>query len=138
MYNALEVRVPFCDYRIAEYLYSVPWEMKDYKGYEKGLLREAMKDFLPYEILWRKKSPYPKTYDPGYEAMINNEFLNELSKPDCPLLAFVDKEKAQNFCRQQKDLGRPWYGQLMAGPQLVAHYLQILYWIEHYKIKIDI
>ena len=49
-----------------------------------------------------------------------------------------DKEKAQNFCRQQKDLGRPWYGQLMAGPQLVAHYLQILYWLEHYKIKIEI
>ncbi|MGN1121392.1 MAG: asparagine synthase (glutamine-hydrolyzing), partial [Eubacteriales bacterium] len=59
MYNSLEVRVPFCDYRIAEYLYSVPWEFKDYRGYEKGLLREAARGLLPDEVLWRKKSPYP-------------------------------------------------------------------------------
>ena len=65
MYNGLEVRVPFCDYRIAEYLYGVPWEYKDYRHYEKGLLREAMKDYLPEEILWRKKSPYPKTHHPS-------------------------------------------------------------------------
>ena len=60
----LEVRVPFCDYRIAEYLYGVPWEYKDYGGKEKGLLRYAMDGLLPEEVLWRKKSPYPKTYDP--------------------------------------------------------------------------
>lgn len=60
MWSGLEVRVPFCDYRIAEYLYSVPWELKDYEGYEKGLLRRAMEDYLPHEVLWRKKSPYPK------------------------------------------------------------------------------
>ena len=112
--------------------------MKAKNGERKHLLREFAIDLLPEDIRLRKKSPYPKTYDPGYEAMINNEFLNELSKPDCPLLAFVDKEKAQNFCRQQKDLGRPWYGQLMSGPQLVAHYLQILYWIKLYNIEIRI
>ena len=66
MYNALEVRVPFCDYRIAEYLYNVPWEYKDWNGYEKGLLRTAMQDVLPPEVLWRKKSPYPKTHNPSY------------------------------------------------------------------------
>lgn len=64
MYNSLEVRVPFCDYRIAEYLYNVPWEYKDWNGYEKGLLRTAMQDVLPPEVLWRKKSPYPKTHNP--------------------------------------------------------------------------
>ena len=54
MYSGLEVRVPFCDYRIAEYLYSVPWEFKEHNSFEKGLLRESMKDFLPEEVLWRK------------------------------------------------------------------------------------
>ena len=63
MYSGLEVRVPFCDYRIAEYLYSVPWEFKDYHGQEKGLLREAMRGVLPDEVLWRRKSPYPKTWE---------------------------------------------------------------------------
>ena len=58
MYNALEVRVPFCDYRIAQYLYNVPWEFKEYRGYEKGLLREAMRDYLPKEVLWRKSQSF--------------------------------------------------------------------------------
>ena len=94
--------------------------------------------FLPEAVRTRKKSPYPKTYDPGYEALINQELLSALAKPDCPLHAIVDKNKAENFCLLTKDLGRPWYGQLMAGPQLTAHYLQILYWLEAYKIKIEI
>ncbi len=136
--HSMDARVPFAHQDLTEYLFNVPFEMKALNGERKHLLREFAIGLLPEEIRLRKKSPYPKTYDPGYEAMINNEFLNALSKPDCPLHAFVDKEKAQNFCRQQKDLGRPWYGQLMAGPQLVAHYLQILYWIELYHIEISI
>lgn len=64
MYSGLEVRVPFCDYRIAEYLYTVPWAMKDDQGREKGLLRLQVQGLLPAEIITRKKSPYPKTFDP--------------------------------------------------------------------------
>lgn len=66
MYNGLEIRVPFCDYRLAQYLWNIPWEMKTYKGREKGLLRHIMKDILPSEIIDRKKSPYPKTHNPTY------------------------------------------------------------------------
>lgn len=65
MYSGLEVRVPFCDYRIAEYLYSVPWEFKDWGGQEKGLLREAMRGVLPDEVLWRRKAPTPKPGTPA-------------------------------------------------------------------------
>jgi len=70
MYHSLEVRVPFCDYRIAEYLYGVPWEFKDYQGREKGLLRHAVAGLLPEAVLYRKKSPYPKTFDPKYETIV--------------------------------------------------------------------
>lgn len=136
--HSMDARVPFAHQELTEYLFNVPFEMKARNGERKHLLREYSKGILPEEIRLRKKSPYPKTYDPGYEAMINNEFLNELRKPDCPLHAIVDIEKAENFCRQAKDLGRPWYGQLMAGPQLVAHYLQILYWIEMYDIDLQL
>ena len=136
--NSMDARVPFAHQDLTEYLFNIPFEMKSRNGERKHLLREYAIGLLPEEIRLRQKSPYPKTYDPGYEAMVNNAFLNELSKPECPLLAFVDKEKAENFCRQQKDLGRPWYGQLMAGPQLVAHYLQILYWIEQYHIELSL
>ncbi len=136
--NSMEARVPFAHQELTEYLFNVPFEMKAKNGERKHLLREYAIGLLPEAIRTRKKSPYPKTYDPGYEALINQEFLQALSKADCPLHAIVDKDKAENFCRQTKDLGHPWYGQLMAGPQLVAHYLQILYWLETYKIKIEI
>lgn len=134
--NGIDARMPFAHQELTEYLFNVPFEMQTKNGERKHLLREYAKTLLPEEIRTRPKSPYPKTYDPGYEAMVNNELLNELRKSDCPLHAFVDKNKAENFCRQVKDLGRPWYGQLMAGPQLVAYYLQILYWIKEYNIKI--
>ena len=136
--NSMDARVPFAHQELTEYLFNVPYEMKTKNGERKHLLREYAKGFLPETVRTRKKSPYPKTYDPGYEMLVNHELLRALSKPDCPLHAFVDKNKADIFCRQMKDLGRPWYGQLMAGPQLAAHYLQILYWLELYKIKIEI
>ena len=136
--NSMDARVPFAHQELTEYLFNVPFHMKSANAERKHLLREYASDLLPEEIRSRKKSPYPKTYDPGYESLINQELLSALSQPDCPLHAFVDKNKAENFCRQVKDLRTPWYGQLMAGPQLVAHYLQILYWLESYKIKIEI
>ena len=134
--NSMDGRMPFANQALTEYLFNVPFTMQAKNGERKHLLREYANLLLPEEIRKRKKSPYPKTYDPGYEAMVNNELLNELRKSDCPLHAIIDKEKAENFCRQVKDLGHPWYGQLMAGPQLVAYYLQILYWLQEYNIKI--
>lgn len=136
--NSMDARVPFAHQELTEYLFNVPFEMKARNEERKHLLREYAKGFLPESIRTRKKSPYPKTYDPGYETLINQELLRALTKPDCPLHTIIDKNKAENFCRQIKDLGRPWYGQLMAGPQLAAYYLQILYWIEAYKVNIII
>lgn len=134
--NSMDARMPFAHQELTEYLFNVPLLLQTTNGERKHLLREYAKVLLPESIRLRKKSPYPKTYNPGYEAMVNNELLNELRKPDCPLHAIIDKGKAENFCRQVKDLGRPWYGQLMAGPQLVAYYLQVLYWIEAYHIQL--
>lgn len=112
MYNGLEVRVPFCDYRIAEYLYSVPWEFKDYRSYEKGLLREAMKDYLPDKILWRKKSPYPKTHNPAYLAAVTR-LLDELVwDTSAPLWQIVRRDKAAGLINAP-NITQPWYGQLM-------------------------
>jgi len=73
MYWGLEVRVPFCDKRIVEYLYTLPWSYKDYRGREKGLLRYAVRDLLPEEIIKRKKSPYPKTWNPDYMQTVSQQ-----------------------------------------------------------------
>lgn len=136
MWSGLEVRVPFCDYRIAEYLYTVPWEMKDRNGKEKGLLRYAMEGFLPPEVLWRKKSPYPKTFDPRYLVLVSRRLKGVLQKKDAPLFALVDREKTGQVLTQ--DLPWPWYGQLMRRPQLICYLLQINFWLEHYHIDIEI
>lgn len=134
MYNGLEVRVPFCDYRIAEYLYRVPWEFKDYKGYEKGLLREAVKGLLPDEILWRKKSPYPKTHNPIYRQTVSRMLEEIMADPTNPLLQIVKKERLQELLRTDRQT--PWYGQLMTTPQTIAYFVQLNYWLKHYHIRI--
>lgn len=134
MYQSLEVRVPFCDYRIAEYLYGVPWEMKDYQGREKGLLRVAMEGVLPQEVLWRKKSPYPKTWDPQYFELVSNCLRDLLQKPERPIFQLVSREALESLLTQEHIW--PWYGQLMKLPQTIAYMLQIDYWLQAYKVSI--
>ncbi len=134
MYHGLEVRVPFCDYRIAEYLYSVPWEFKDWNGQEKGLLRHAIKDILPEKVLYRKKSPYPKTYHPEYLHLVSNCIKELLNQKNAPLLQIVDKKAIENLLISEPTW--PWYGQLMRVPQTIAYMLQINTWLIHYNVNI--
>ena len=131
----LEARVPFADHRIVEYVYNVPWEMKYQDGMEKKLLRDACKDLLPPELLYRKKSPYPKTYSPVYEALLSERFEQMLQNKQAPIHRFLDNKKAERFLAQPKDYGKPWFGQLMAGPQMLAYFLQVNDWMEMYGIS---
>ena len=134
MYHGLEVRVPFCDYRIAEYLYGVPWEFKDYHGKEKGLLREAVRGLLPEEVLYRKKSPYPKTFDPRYTQLISAKF-RELASGSAPVWEIVDAAQLKNLLEGTSEW--PWYGQLMRNPQIMAYFLQMDFWLRHYHVDIS-
>jgi len=134
MYHGLEVRVPFCDYRIAEYLYGVPWEYKDYQGQEKGLLRYAMRDYLPNEVLYRKKSPYPKTYDPRYYEIVSDRLKCIISDESEPIHQIVNKSALMELI--STEYAWPWYGQLMKVPQTIAYMLQINYWLKKYSVKI--
>ena len=134
MHSSLEVRVPFCDHRIAEYLYRVPWEMKDHGGYEKGLLRHAMAGWLPEEILWRKKSPYPKTHDPKYLALMKRRLEVLLADKNAPLWELIRPERTAALAGEE--LRQNWYGQLMTRPQTIAYFCQIDHWLRHYNVDI--
>ena len=136
MYSGLEARVPFADIRIINYMYNVPWSMKCRNHVEKSLLREAAEGLLPNEVLYRKKSPYPKTYDPAYEKKLADALTEIIEDASSPVLQLVDKKKVYDFIHQKKDYGRPWYGQLMAGPQMLAYLLQINYWMKKYRLSI--
>ncbi len=134
MYSGLEVRVPFCDKRIADYMYSVPWEFKDYRGREKGLLRKSAEGLLPDEILWRKKSPYPKTHNPSYLAAVTEILVDILENHDSPIFEIADYDAVKSLLTDER--GKPWYGQLMTTPQTIAYIIQINYWMEKFDVKI--
>ena len=133
-YSGLKIRAPFCDCRIIEYLYNVPWEYKDYNNTEKGLLRTAMRGLLPKEVLWRKKSPYPKTHNPEYLNAVSKILTEIINEPSSPLLQIADKKALESLIKNSSNI--PWYGQLMTTPQTIAYFIQINYWLEKYKINI--
>lgn len=136
MYNGLEVRVPFCDYRIVEYAYNMPWETKAFKGREKGILREAMKGILPDSIVFRKKSPYPKTHNPMYFALIKKEITKVLKNKNSILSQILDYNNIYEIMEHPESISSPWYGQLMGAAQIMAYIIQINYWLNEYEIDI--
>ncbi len=134
MYSGLEVRVPFCDYRIAEYLYNVKWEYKDWQGREKGLLREAMKEWLPDEVLWRKKSPYPKTHNPAFLEAVTAKLRRILDEDGEVLTQLVKREELERLLTHADHV--QWYGQLMNLPQTIAFFIQLDHWLKEFSIKL--
>lgn len=133
----LEVRVPFCDHRLVEYVWNIPWEMKTAGDREKGILRKALVGILPEDVLTRKKSPYPKTHNPNYLAAVQKEIVEILNDSSSPLLQFINVDKIRDLAKAGPDqFNLPWFGQLMSGPQLFAHLMQVDYWLRKYKISI--
>ncbi len=133
MAHALEVRVPFADHRILEYVYNIPWSVKFEGGVEKALLRNAMKDFLPKRILERKKSPYPKTHNPEYEMLVQKMLKERLESKDGRLKEIIDKKKLASLM-EGEDV--TWFGQLMSRPQLFAWLIQLDVWLSHFSVNI--
>lgn len=133
----LEVRVPYCDHRIVEYAWNVPWNMKNYQNREKGLLREALTGILPYDVLWRKKSPYPKTHHPEYLNIVRNWALDLLKDNSSPLVPLINVEKINEIAKTDLSASNiPWFGQLMGGAQLFAYLIQVDTWLKQYKVQI--
>ena len=139
MANSLEVRVPFADYRLVEYAFNLPSNIKLLYGREKGLLRKALEGILPDDIVYRKKSPYPKTHNPIYTELVCNIMSNILSDNTSPILSLIDKRKVTEIVTTKgSSYKTPWYGQLMTGPQLIAYLIQVNIWLKEYNIKIEL
>jgi asparagine synthase (glutamine-hydrolysing) len=96
----LEVRVPFCNHRLVEYVYNTPWSMKTFDGREKSLLRQAAAPALPRSVVERVKSPYPSPQNPGYAAMLQQQVKELVAEPDAQVFALVDRAWAQQVMVQ--------------------------------------
>lgn len=139
MYNGFELRVPFCDYRLAQYVWNIPWEIKALNGREKGLLRYISKDFLPSEIVDRKKSPYPKTHNPNYLSKVKSMLSDIMSDSSAPINDLLNRNYIIDILNSDgMAFSRPWFGQLMTGPQLMAYLCQVNMWLEKYQPKIEL
>ncbi|WP_066304501.1 asparagine synthase (glutamine-hydrolyzing) [Bacillus sp. FJAT-29814] len=134
---SLEVRVPFADHRLVEYAWNIPWDMKMLNGREKGLLRKALEGVLPDDVLYRKKSPYPKTHHPEYTNLVKNKLNSILDQKSSPILELVSKQKLKDIIASNgSSFKTPWFGQLMTGPQLLAYFIQLNSWLKQYKVNI--
>ncbi len=135
---SLEVRMPFGDTRLVNFLYNVPFKYKYFNNTEKALLREACKDILPREIYSRTKSPYPKTRSKKYSSIIKKMLLDVLDDKNSILYTIFDENKLLEIINDEKELETPWYGQLMRKDQLLAYFYQIDYWFKEYNIELEL
>ena len=137
MWSGLEVRVPFCDHRLVEYVWNIPWCMKAMNGRRKQVLRDAAEGLLPEDVRTRPKSPYPKTHNPLYEELVRARVAEILADPAAPLHALVDENALRaGMLVSAGDYGRPWFGQLMAGPQMLAYLVQLNAWMVRFGLTV--
>ncbi|MBN7573997.1 asparagine synthase (glutamine-hydrolyzing) [Clostridium sp. 2-1] len=137
MYNGLEARVPFADIRLVDYAFNLPADVKLYKGREKGLLRAAFEGILPNDIIYRKKSPYPKTHNPVYTDIVCKMITEILDKKSSPIHEIIDENVVREIILTKGESYKaPWYGQLMTGPQLLAFLIQVNIWLEEYNVNL--
>ncbi len=137
MYNGLEARVPFADIRLVDYAFNLPADVKLYKGREKGLLRAAFEGILPNDIIYRKKSPYPKTHNPVYTDIVCKMITEILDKKSSPIHEIIDEKVVREIILTKGESYKaPWYGQLMTGPQLLAFLIQVNIWLEEYNVNL--
>jgi len=138
MATGLEVRVPYADHRLVEYVYNIPWEYKYHDQQVKGLLKDTARGLLPKEIIDRKKSPYPKTYNPKYEKMLKEQLAIIMKDKSSPIHELINKKTLDQLMNSASDYGKPWFGQLMAVPQMYAYLIEIDFWLKYYNIQIQL
>ena len=132
------MRVPFCDPRLVDYAYNMPWELKAYGGREKGIIRKAFEGILPYDICYRKKSPYPKTHNPAYMQLCADRIRDIMRDKSRRINALLSYEGVEDIIERPDQLQSPWYGQLMRAPQILAYLIELDHWLETYDVAVEI
>ncbi|RLU94811.1 asparagine synthase (glutamine-hydrolyzing) [Streptomyces griseocarneus] len=132
MASGLEVRVPFCDHRLVEYVFNTPWSMKTFDGREKSLLRAAASHVLPRSVVDRKKSPYPVTQDPTYSQALRKELRELLADPDAPIAPLLDHDRARTEADRTDTLTGEW------DRFPIESVLQWNAWLKRYRVRLEV
>jgi asparagine synthase (glutamine-hydrolysing) len=131
MASGLELRVPFCDHRLVEYMYNVPWSMKTFDGREKSLLRAVAADLLPASVLDRPKSPFPVSQDAAYTRALHERLADTVADPSAPVFPFVDRLAVRTMIDEADGEAQDWLFRMNA--EMV---LQFNAWLEHYRVRL--
>ncbi|MEV8511753.1 asparagine synthase (glutamine-hydrolyzing) [Dactylosporangium sp. NPDC051484] len=130
MAHGLEVRVPFCDHRLVEYVYNTPWAMKTFDGREKSLLRAAAADAVPASVAGRTKSPYPSTQDPRYERALR-EALARVVEDDSPVVALLDRQRVAELAAAPYE-----YDGFATDRRAIEHALSLDLWLRRSPVRL--
>jgi asparagine synthase (glutamine-hydrolysing) len=133
MASGLEVRVPFCDHRLVQYVFNTPWALKTFDGREKSLLRAATRDVLPSSIVERVKSPYPSTQDPNYEKAVRGDLADLLADQSAPVRRLIAPDKI----RAAIDAPSESATSLEVDRAQMENVLQMNSWMERYSPTIE-
>jgi asparagine synthase (glutamine-hydrolysing) len=137
MAHSLEVRVPFCDHRLVDYVFNIPWHMKNLDNTAKGILRRAAWGWLPPEVLGRRKSPYPSTPNPSYFAAMAQRLEDIMHDTSQPLNPLINRDRLSQVILGGPDASQiPWFGQLMGNAQLFAFLIQANAWLDDYNVEL--
>jgi asparagine synthase (glutamine-hydrolysing) len=128
----LEVRVPFCDHRLVEYVYNTPWSLKSFDGREKSLLREATADVIPQSVYDRVKSPYPSTQDPKYGLALQEQAKDLVARADHPVFEIVDREKVRQAAHRELPPGS------QAARRGLERTLDLALWLDLYSPELTL
>ncbi len=129
----LELRVPFCDHRLVEYAFNIPWEMKTFDGREKSILRAAARDLLPESIVQRIKNPYPATQDPAYEKELRSAVSAIVADPNAPVRQLLDLERVKDTLDREAGKVSPLHERM--GMERVVG---MNGWLAEYDVSVDI
>ncbi|CAB1128897.1 Asparagine synthetase [glutamine-hydrolyzing] 3 [Candidatus Hydrogenisulfobacillus filiaventi] len=132
----LEVRVPFLDHRLVEYVWNLPWPVRAPGQVPKGILRHAVEDLLPPAVVERRKTPYPSTHDPEYGRAWRDALAAILDDPAQPLVPLLDTAYVRGLLDRPPAAPLPWFGQLMGTAQLFAFLVQVNRWLVRYRIRL--
>ena len=129
----LEVRVPYCDHRLVDYVFNIPWRLKTFDGREKSILRAATRELLPKSIVERQKNPYPSTQDPAYEKAVRSDVAKVLGDRCHPATSLLNRKAIED--RLARPLGT---ASSLAGRASLERVRSISAWVKDYGVALDL
>lgn len=136
---SLEVRVPFCDHRLVDYVWNIPWQWKTWQAEPKGILREALAGVLPDAVRRRQKSPYPTTHHPSYAEAFRQAMIGLLGDASSPLRPFLNRGALHALVQADpRSWSLPWFGQMMGVPALFLYLVQADHWFRQNHITVSL